>query len=145
MRKTTIFQFTPTAPFGPRVTLANVMTRRFLMAVTLPALLLAKNPAIDKAAKLSKEGKHDEAIAALEAELKKTPKDPELKTALGQAYTASGEATMFNEALPPFRKYPTALRLFRKAVENDPNAKKAKEHIATIEGIYKSMGRPVPQ
>lgn len=121
------------------------MTRRFLMAIPLPAILLAKSPAIDKAKKLSKEGKHDEAIAILEAEFKKTPKDPELKTALGEVYTASGESVMFNESLPPFRKYPAALRSFRKAVEYDANAKKAKEHIATIEGIYKQMGREVPK
>ncbi|MBL8235467.1 MAG: hypothetical protein JNL98_43635, partial [Bryobacterales bacterium] len=52
---------------------------------------------------------------------------------------------MFNKDIPPFRKYPGALRQFRKTVEYDPKNAKAKEHIATIEGIYKSMGRPVPQ
>jgi len=126
------------------------MTRRNLFALSvpawlIPAALLAQNAVIDAAKKKSKEGKHEEAIAALEAELKKNPKDPKLKTALGDAYLASGESFMFNDQLPPFRKYPTALRQFRKAVEYDPTNKKAKEHVATIEGIYKSMGREVPK
>jgi tetratricopeptide (TPR) repeat protein len=126
------------------------MTRRNLLALGAPALLLpaglvAQNPVIDAAKKRSKEGKHEEAIAALEAELKKNPKDAKVKTALAEAHLANGEFFMFNDQMPPFRKYPSALREFRKTVELDPSNKKAKEHIATIEGIYKSMGREVPK
>ncbi|MBL8230593.1 MAG: tetratricopeptide repeat protein [Bryobacterales bacterium] len=125
------------------------MTRRILLAcgvstLLVPAGMLAQS-AIDAAKKKSKEGKHDEAIAALEAELKKNPKDAKVKTALAEAHLANGEFFMFNDQMPPFRKYPTALRQFRKTVEYDPTNKKAKEHIATIEGIYKSMGREVPK
>lgn len=110
------------------------MNRRHFVLSALPlgmALGMAEKP--------------EETIARLEAELKKNPKDAKAKTALADAYFAHGEAQMFDDKLPPFRKYPAALRAFRKAVEYNSNHKKAKEHIATIEGIYKSMGREVPK
>ncbi|MBL8211778.1 MAG: hypothetical protein JNK87_13760 [Bryobacterales bacterium] len=122
------------------------MTRRLYLSLLIPAaLVMAANPVVDKAKKLTKEGKHEEAVAALEAEYKKNPKSAELKTALGDAHTAHGDFFMTNDQMRPMVKYPGALRAYRKAVEIDPNQKKAKENIATIEGIYKSMGRPVPQ
>ena len=123
------------------------MTRRNVVLAMLaaPAGLVFAADVIAEAKKKSKDGKHDEAIAQLEAELKKNPKNAALKPALSEAYLASGESMMFNKELPPFRKYPGALKLFRKAVEYDAKNAKAKEHIATIEGIYKSMGRPVPE
>lgn len=123
------------------------MERRNLLLGILPfaAVVALGADAVADAKKLSKAGKHEEAIAALEAEMKKAPKNAALKPALSEAHTAYGESLMFNKDLPPFRKYPGALRQFRKAVEYDPKNAKAKEHIATIEGIYKSMGRPVPQ
>ena len=52
---------------------------------------------------------------------------------------------MYNDALPPRMKYPQALRSYRTVLQYDKTNKKAQEGIATIEGIYKSMGRPVPQ
>jgi tetratricopeptide (TPR) repeat protein len=123
------------------------MKRRSILLGILPlsAVAALAADAVADAKKLSKDGKHEEAIAALEAEMKKAPKNAALKPALSEAHTAYGESLMFNKDLPPFRKYPGALRQFRKAVEYDPKNQKAKEHIATIEGIYKSMGRPVPQ
>lgn len=123
------------------------MKRRSILLGILPfaAVVALGADAVADAKKLTKDGKHEEAIAALEAEMKKAPKNAALKPALSEAHTAYGESLMFNKDLPPFRKYPGALRQFRKAVEYDPKNQKAKEHIATIEGIYKSMGRPVPQ
>lgn len=114
-------------------------------AATAALLMGAANPAVEDARKKTKDGKYDEAIAGLEAELKKNPKNSEAKVAMGEAYTAQSESVMMNAQLPPFRKYPAALRGFRKAVEYDPNNRKAKENIATIEGIYKQMGREVPK
>jgi hypothetical protein len=52
---------------------------------------------------------------------------------------------MYNDALPPRQKYPTALRAYREVLKHDKDNAKARKGIATIEGIYKSMGRPVPQ
>ncbi|MCS7025505.1 MAG: hypothetical protein NZV14_11945 [Bryobacteraceae bacterium] len=125
------------------------MTRRPFLVIGFSWLFLAlsgfSQSVIEAARKKSKEGKHEEAIAALEAELKKNPKDDKLKSALAEAHFAHGEYFMFNDQMPPFRKYPSALRQFRKTLEYDPSNKKAKDHIATIEGIYKSMGREVPK
>jgi tetratricopeptide (TPR) repeat protein len=109
------------------------------------AQAMAAPSAIEDSKKKIKEGKFDEAVAGLEAEIKKKPKDASLKAALSEAYLAHGESLMFNKDLPPMRKYPESLRKFRKAVEADASNRKAKDHINTIEGIYKSMGRPVPQ
>ncbi len=113
--------------------------------VCATVMALAPNKVVEDAKAKVKEGKYEEAIAALDAESKKSPKSAEVKTALGDAYTAQGESIMMNAQMPPFRKYPASLRLFRKAVEADPANKKAKGHIDTIEGIYKQMGREVPK
>ena len=51
---------------------------------------------------------------------------------------------MYNEELPPRMKYPSALKAYRQVLTVDKANKKAQTNIATIEGIYKSMGRPVP-
>ena len=106
---------------------------------------MAKNAAVDSAAKLAKEGKHDEAIAALDAEYKKSPKAAEVKTALISTLMGKGDSLMNDPNVPPRMKYPGALRAYRRVVELDPANAKAKSQISTIEGIYKSMGRPVPQ
>jgi tetratricopeptide (TPR) repeat protein len=124
------------------------MIRRVFLVCLVPALagvVWAASSVIEEAKKKVKEGKHEEAIAALEAEWKKNPKQAGLKAALADTHTAYGEFFMFHEQMPPFRKYPAALRQFRKALEYVPDQKKPKEHIATIEGIYKSMGREVPK
>ncbi|GEM_PF-808713 len=124
------------------------MVRRlflFPLSLALAGAVWAASSVIDDAKKKVKEGNHEQALAALEAELKKNPKQAALKTALAETHTAYGEFFMFNEQMPPFRKYPAALRQFRKALEYSPDQKKAKEHVATIEGIYKSMGREVPK
>ena len=46
---------------------------------------------------------------------------------------------------PPRVKYPGALKAYREVLKYDKTNAKAKQNIATIEGIYKSMGRPIPQ
>jgi tetratricopeptide (TPR) repeat protein len=121
------------------------MICRRIALLALPLLLWAASPEVEKAKKLTGEGKHEEAITLLQTYAGKKPAPADAKKALSEAHTAYGEALMFNKDMPPFRKYPAALKQFRAAVAQDANAKKAKEHIDTIEGIYKSMGRPVPQ
>jgi tetratricopeptide (TPR) repeat protein len=116
-----------------------------LVALCISSVVLWSAP-LDDARKKIKEGKYEEVIADLEATLKKNPKSPaDVKLVLSDAYLAQGETTMFNKALPPFQKYPAALKSLRKALDYNPRNLKAKDHINTIEGIYKSMGRPVPQ
>lgn len=123
------------------------MHRKFLLLTVLATSLMAFQPAVVTSARaMTKAGKHTEAIAALEGALKTSPKDATaIKAALAESYLAFGDFNMFNEQMPPFRKYPAALRSYRKVLEFDKTNRKASANIATIEGIYKSMNRPVPQ
>jgi tetratricopeptide (TPR) repeat protein len=116
-----------------------------LMTVCLAVSLFAGDAAVDQAKKQIAGKKYDEAIATLEPALKAKPKSVEVQKALSEAYTGKADVLMNNAALPPRQKYPEALRAFRKAVELDKENKKAKDGAEMIEGIYKQMGRPVPQ
>lgn len=120
---------------------------RFTKVVLLGALaisLLAANAVVDEAKRLVAEKKYDEAISQLETALKGKPQ-PDVKKALVDAHLAKGDSFMYNDAVPPRVKYPAALKAYREVLKLEPDNKKAKDNIATIEGIYKSMGRPVPQ
>lgn len=121
------------------------MTRNILLHCILGSAMLFADAVTDGAKKKIADGKYEEAISDLDAAYKKNPKSAELKKALAGAYFAQGNALMNNAQMPPFRKYPGALRSFRKTVELDPTNNEAKANIKTIEDIYKSMGRPVPQ
>lgn len=123
------------------------MLRKFILTSALAGSLLALEPKVVTEAKaMTKAGKHPEAVAALEGALKTSPKDAvAIKAALAEANLALGDFNMFNEQMPPFRKYPAALRAYRQVLTYDKTNKKAATNIKTIEDIYKSMGRPVPQ
>ncbi|HYP13169.1 MAG TPA: hypothetical protein VEQ63_04535 [Bryobacteraceae bacterium] len=121
------------------------MIRRMLLtAAMIAGSLAAADPAVDQAKKMIGDKKYDEAITQLEAAHKKKA-TPELKKTLVEAYLAKGDSYMYNDALPPRAKYPTALRSYREVLKYDKENKKAKEGVSTIEGIYKSMNRPVPE
>jgi tetratricopeptide (TPR) repeat protein len=113
--------------------------------LTLAGALLAADPVVEKARKEIADKKYDEAITALEAAHKKNAKSTEVTKALADAYLAKGDSLMNNDQLPPRMKYPSALKAYRQVLVHDKANKKAQAQIATIEGIYKSMGRPVPQ
>lgn len=115
------------------------------MLLTIATVLLAADPAVDQARKHLTAKKYDEAIAVLEPAYKKNPKSAEVTKALADSYLAKGDSFMYNEELPPRMKYPSALKAYRQVLTVDKANKKAQTNIATIEGIYKSMGRPVPQ
>jgi tetratricopeptide (TPR) repeat protein len=120
--------------------------RRFLVTGLLCAgVMLAANAKVDQAKAKVKEGKYDEAITVLETEHKAQPKNAEVKSALAQTHLSYGDSLMNNAQMPPFRKYPGALKQFRSVLQYEPDNKKAKDNIALIEGIYKSMGREVPK
>ena len=123
------------------------MLRKFILTSALAGSLLALEPKVVTEAKvMTKAGKHPEAVVALEGALKTSPKDTvAIKAALADANMALGDFNMFNEQMPPFRKYPAALRAYRQVLTYDKANKKAATNIKTIEDIYKSMGRPVPQ
>jgi tetratricopeptide (TPR) repeat protein len=119
--------------------------RSSFIAVCLAVSLFAADAAVDQAKKKIADKKYDEAIAVLDPALKAKPKSVEVQKALSEAYTGKADSLMTNEALPPRQKYPDALRAYRKAVAFDSTNAKAKQGIETIEGIYKQMGRPIPQ
>ena len=98
--------------------------------------------AVEDAQKLLKDGKFDDAIALLE---KGDTKQPATTKALVQAHMAKADWFMNNDQVPPRVKYTTALREYRKVLVYDKTNKKAQDNIKTIEDIYKSMGREVPQ
>lgn len=120
----------------------------FLLRVAIPltfaALLMAADPAVEKARKDVAAKKYDDAIASLEPAYKKNPKSAEISGALAEAWLAKGDSMMYNEQMPPRIKYPGALKAYRQVLVYDKANKKALANIATIEGIYKSMGRSVP-
>ena len=115
--------------------------RNVILGITIASALLAADPAVEQARKKIAEKKWDEAIAQLE----KTKPSPEAKKALVDAHMAKADFYMNDAGTPPRVKYPTALRSYRDVLKHDKDNAKAKQNIATIEGIYKSMGRPVPQ
>ena len=118
--------------------------KRILTIFALGAVSLLSQDFTAKVKELVKEKKFDEAVKVLETVDGKT-KAGTANQPLADAHLLLGNAFMYEESLPPFRKYPSALREFRKVLSYDKENKKAKANITTIEGIYKSMGRPVPQ
>jgi tetratricopeptide (TPR) repeat protein len=123
------------------------MLRKLIILSTLAGALMAADPKVVTDAKaLNKAGKHTEAITALEGALKTSPKDAvAIKATLGESYLALADSIMANHRLVPREKYPPALRAYRKVLEYDKTNRKAIDTIAQIEGIYKSLGRPIPQ
>jgi tetratricopeptide (TPR) repeat protein len=119
--------------------------RNWMLAGGLAVALWAANPSLQEAKKQIAAKKYDEAIASLEKAQKAEPKSAEVQKTFVDAYLGQGDSFMYNDALPPRMKYPQALKAYRKVLEFDKANKKAQTNIATIENIYKSMGRPVPQ
>ncbi|HEY3744378.1 MAG TPA: hypothetical protein VGL53_31255 [Bryobacteraceae bacterium] len=123
------------------------MTRIFrfqFLAAAAGTLMLSVALAgpVEDSQKLIKEGKYDEAISQLE---KADQKQPPIIKALTQAHMAKADAFMYNDQVSPHIRYTTALREYRKVLVYDKTNKKAQDNISLIEGIYKSMGRPIPQ
>ena len=102
-------------------------------------------PAQEPTGQPTKPAPTDEQITALEAAYEKSPANEAAKIALVGALVARADYYMYAPELAPREKYPKALALYRKAAKLDPSNATAKSGIETIEGIYKSMGRPVPE
>ncbi|HUS06635.1 MAG TPA: hypothetical protein VMZ52_10080 [Bryobacteraceae bacterium] len=120
------------------------MNQKLAVVLLTAGTLLAADSIVTQARKKIADKKYDEAITQLDTAYKVKPQ-PDVKRALGEAYVAKADSLMSDEALPPRAKYPAALRAYRHALEMDKENKKAQQGISTIEGVYKSMGRPVPQ
>ena len=118
--------------------------KKALILLLLSFSLFAADAVVDQARKKVTEKKFDDAISQLETANKAKP-SAELKKALADANMAKADSFMADPALPPRAKYVGALKAYREVLKYDKTNKKAQENINTIEGIYKSMGRPVPQ
>ncbi len=92
----------------------------------------------------------DPAVEKLEAEAAKLAKsagkskDVKVRNKVADAYYSAGHTAMVSEKLGRRQKYVSALKHFRKALTFNPNHVQAKQEKDTIEAIYKSMGRPIP-
>lgn len=75
----------------------------------------------------------------------KDSKDAKVKSAYVTATVKYATGTMLADSLTPREKYAGALRLYREALKVDPTNKEALNNKELIEGIYKQMGRPVPE
>jgi tetratricopeptide (TPR) repeat protein len=129
---------------NPSVKLEFMNLKHISVLFALTFSLLAADSVIEQAHKKVAEKKYDEAILQLETANKAKP-TADLKKALVDANMAKADAFMNDASAPPRVKYTTALRAYREVLKYDKTNKKAQENISTIEGIYKSMGRPVPQ
>ncbi len=121
------------------------LRRSALLFAFAAASLFAADPAVTQAKKQIAEKNYDGAITGLQTASKANPKSAEIKATLVDAMLAKADSIMYNDALPPRSKYPDALRGYRQVLTIDKENAKAKASISTIEGIYKSMGRPIPQ
>ena len=115
---------------------------RLLVGTGALALSIAFAGAVEDAQKLVKAGKFDEAITLLE---KGDAKQPAVTKALVDAHMGKADFFMNDPNSPPRVKYTTALKEYRKVLTYEKSNQKAATNIKTIEDIYKSMGRPVPQ
>lgn len=118
--------------------------RKWILTAGAATILWAASD-VQEARKLIADKKYTEAIAALEKAQKAQPKSAEVQKGFADAYVGQGDTLMNDAALPPRMKYPQALKSYRKALEYDKTNKQALTQIKTIEDIYKSMGRPIPQ
>lgn len=114
-----------------------------LLILPLAVGISAQGNTLDK--EKAKLAKLEKAYLAAKSAFGKDKKNAAKKKAYVQATVAYGTATMNSPALAPKDKYPKALRLYREALAIDPKNAEAKENKATIEGIYRSMGRPIPK
>ena len=119
--------------------------RRWILAASAATMMWAAGTDVQEAKKLIAAKKYTEAIVALEKAQKAQPKSAEVQKAFADAYVGQGDALMNDASLAPRMKYPPALKAYRKALEYDKTNKQAQTQISTIEGIYKQMGRPIPQ
>lgn len=79
------------------------------------------------------------------ADYDKAATDAKAKKKYVDATVKYATATMLSNALDAKVKYREALRLYREALKVDPSNTEAGQNKELIEGIYKQMGRPIPE
>ena len=85
----------------------------------------------------------EEALEILRAE---EGSDPQMQAALRDTHFLYGEWLMYHaETVEMNVRMPRALEHFRRVLELEPENEAAQANIEQIEGVYRSMGRPVPE
>lgn len=115
-----------------------------LLALATPVIAQKKTMADLDKEEVAMLGRLERAYVAARLKNEKAPSAPAKKAYLGAALKYA-DAVLVSPALGPKDKYPKALRVYREVKNVDPANKAAKEKIELIEGIYKSMGRPIPK
>lgn len=87
---------------------------------------------------------NDEKVAELRKRYEENPNDGAVKAAYADAVFQNAQFYMYSSPLPPNQKYPKALAMYREVLRLDPSNEAAKQSIETIEAIYRSLNRPVP-
>ncbi|HRF60855.1 MAG TPA: hypothetical protein PLH94_13195 [Fimbriimonadaceae bacterium] len=116
-----------------------------ILALVLSVTAFAQSDAKALATEKAKLAGLEKTYTAAKAKFTKSAKDAKVKKTYLDAANALADATMRSAALSSKEKYPKALRLFREVLKVDPANKMAMENRDMIEGIYKSMGRPIPK
>lgn len=116
-----------------------------IVALILSVTAFGQSDAKALSAEKAKLASLEKTYTVAKAKFTKNAKDAKIKRAYLDATNAFADATMRSAALTSKEKYPKALRLFREVLKTDPANKTAAENRDMIEGIYKSMGRPVPK
>jgi hypothetical protein len=75
----------------------------------------------------------------------KAPTNAEAKANFVMAAASFGTANMMSETLDRKVKYKVALQYYREVLKVDPKNEEALKNKDLIEGIYKQMGRPIPE
>lgn len=90
-------------------------------------------------------GKSETAYKEAKAAYDKAPTDAAAKTKYVAATVQFGTANMMSETLDRKVKYKEALKYYKVALKLDPKNAEALSNKEMIEGIYKQMGRPIPE
>ncbi|HEY3783253.1 MAG TPA: hypothetical protein VGL56_19410 [Fimbriimonadaceae bacterium] len=115
-----------------------------LSVFVLASLGMAQGPTKQEKQELATLAKMQKDRDAVKAKFDKHPKDPALKGKFVKINDALANATMTCDALTPHQKYAGALKLYRVSLKTDPRDPEADKWVREIEGIYKSMHRPIP-
>ena len=123
-------------------------TRKFTNIVTIFMLATVAQFAqatITEAQEKAQITKLSKKMNASKAAFEKDKKNNKLKASYIKDAMAVADMTLEALYLSPKQKYPASLRLYRAVLKLDSKHKAANEKKNLIEGIYKSMGRPVPK
>ncbi len=98
-----------------------------------------------KANEMVFKGEYEQGITLLDELAEKFPDDLAIKQSRIESHLKYATYFMYNDSLPPRKKYPAALKHYRKVLSLDPNNAQAKQEADLIISIYKDMGKEVPQ